>query len=906
MTDAFARAVYGVSPGADESAPIKLLARTDGLSLQSADLWVDAVSLSPAPDASAVGIFHLDKNHHILAYALLTEAETPLLTYIRLPNPYLRGWGGNLAALQGRFGPVQSLNGSLPPLVPPTPESWSSEARLTALKDLRDGLGGMSIALDLLEAVVSPERLLVYNGPATDETRLRVVGGLMALLPSCARADLTFATRATDADRPLRGRVVFAQQAVLGTRHNFNWEAAAFDTPPGNPSHYVETLRNAWEQDPEPSTLLEFVDRFEPLAPCNQEKDFISRINDITARYHFHQQVNDAEAVSEDGTITPEALKAALQDASGLPVMWRAHYASLLLESALESRDTEAHSLIARQMDADPDLDAELSEQMDTLLGETPDLVYVFMRQRLSEGASEKWQARLHEAAVHALAVVLDGGDPDLVLSWLRLLAREPNSFGLRVVLLDGVEQALPYAYEDGTFALNLLLLASRFLADALDDLLADEQLLLALPNDVRDAFAHYERDALADLQKHGTSLFLAGIGRAADARAGSAFEAGVMERLWALDHSDKKFNGRMSYTPARVLATCAETGANWLPSGAIETLLGLLLQAKDNPLYETFATDLAEEGLLTANLPGALLRAKSDIARMLDTVTLLAGADLLTPEEVLSVYVSILDTLDWNEETGPLVNATARVLAQNSGTELSTNTLHSLLEHAAATKDEAAARTLALALLREAGTSEDDQAFVAEVIWVFSQLAWSNSARSAVMTWWRKFVTEQPSARLSRLDDLLVGVRVMEDALETLRTVAAMRRLIGKQDIAGFAEAVNTAYDVLGTLAEAFEPEEKGDDISFEPETIRATLMQMANELTPHQRQILSNSLKGLAGLIATMGDNRTKGRLARPSNSVDRGFVTGEQIPQGAVDAMKWLAGYFAGAQADDDESS
>jgi hypothetical protein len=79
---------------------------------------------------------------------------------------------------------------------------------------------------------------------------------------------------------------------------------------------------------------------------------------------------------------------------------------------------------------------------------------------------------------------------------------------------------------------------------------------------------------------------------------------------------------------------------------------------------------------------------------------------------------------------------------------------------------------------------------------------------------------------------------------------------------------------------------------------------MQMSDTLTPHQRQILSNSLKGLAALIAKMGDNRTKGGLARNTNTIDRNLITGEQMPQGAVDAMKWMAGYFAGSQADDEE--
>lgn len=905
MTDAFARAVYSAPPGGASATPVKLVARTEGLTLQSADLWHEAVSLSPVAGSPAVGVFHLDKSHHLLAYADLNGEQTPRYSYIRLPNTYLRAWGGNLVALQKRMGPSADQGEYLAPLTAPIPEELSPVDREASLAQLRDWAGEMGVVLDLLDAVISAERLLIYNGPGTLGERLTVVMGLMALLPTCARADLTFATQVDATNGPARGRVVFADAPLSAARHTFDWAKMTLNTFPSTTAAYVATLRTHWADHGDLAELLGFVDRFDPLAPCNQEKDFISRINDITDRYHFHEQVVNASHIGDDEIVTPDALKAALQDANGLPDLWRAHYAALLLEPALEKRDNKAHSLIARQMDADPQLDDELSERITAMLDDTPDLVYVFMRQRLSEGASEKWQARLHEAAVRALAVVLDGGDPDLVLSWLRLLAREPNSFGLRGVLRDGVDRALSYAYADSAFALNLLMLASRFLVDALDELLADELLLLSLPNEVRDAFAHYERDAIANLQKHSISLFLAGIGRAADARAGSAFEAVVIERLWELDHSDKKFNGRVSYTPAHVLETCAETGATWLPSGALEALLGLLLREKDNPLCKTFAADLAAEGLLTANLPGALLSSERDVSWMLDTVTLLAGAGYLSPQEMLTIYVTVLKALGWRDNAGPLMTATARVLSQNQGTTLPMDTLQTLLERAAALKDELTSRIVALALLREAATSEDDEAFVAQVIWVFSQLAWSTTARPAVMTWWRGFATEQPSARLSRIDDLLTGVRVMDDALETLRTVTAMRRLVGKQqNIAGFAESVNTAYEVLGTLAEAFEPAEKGDDISFEPETIRVTLAKMGDDLSFQQRQILANSLKGLAGLIAKMGDNRTKGNITRPSNTVDRNLITGEQMPQGAVDALKWLAGYFSRAKNEDEQ--
>ena len=69
--------------------------------------------------------------------------------------------------------------------------------------------------------------------------------------------------------------------------------------------------------------------------------------------------------------------------------------------------------------------------------------------------------------------------------------------------------------------------------------------------------------------------------------------------------------------------------------------------------------------------------------------------------------------------------------------------------------------------------------------------------------------------------------------------------------------------------------------------------------DISPQERQILSNDLKEIAHMVAEMGDNRTRGNLVRRGDDLDRDLMTGEQEPHGAVDVMKWLAGYWSGTQ-------
>jgi hypothetical protein len=48
---------------------------------------------------------------------------------------------------------------------------------------------------------------------------------------------------------------------------------------------------------------------------------------------------------------------------------------------------------------------------------------------------------------------------------------------------------------------------------------------------------------------------------------------------------------------------------------------------------------------------------------------------------------------------------------------------------------------------------------------------------------------------------------------------------------------------------------------------------------------------------LIGELGDNRSKSNLVR--QNVDRLLLAGDQQPESAVDAMKWMAGYMDGSQ-------
>jgi hypothetical protein len=120
----------------------------------------------------------------------------------------------------------------------------------------------------------------------------------------------------------------------------------------------------------------------------------------------------------------------------------------------------------------------------------------------------------------------------------------------------------------------------------------------------------------------------------------------------------------------------------------------------------------------------------------------------------------------------------------------------------------------------------------------------------------------------------------------------------MGKRDAEQLANEINGTYNMLATLAEAFDPHERGHQ-GFDTETMHALLAEITQTLSIQQMQIAADAFRGLARLIAQMGDNRSKAGLGRRTDNLDRSLMTGEQIPQSAVDAMKWIAGYLGGVQ-------
>lgn len=600
---------------------------------------------------------------------------------------------------------------------------------------------------------------------------------------------------------------------------------------------------------------------------------------------------HDAQPYSGD-TLTPEALKAVFREPLPIDATLKLEYAQRLLTLALQTRDADAALVLARAMDADPALDAAIAPLLTAALDTQPDAVYAFVRARLAgDDLIPLWLERLHDAGVMALQVAICDGDTETIISWLKLIAREPLTYGLSDVLHHGVLSAEERARHEPDLARVLVILAAKRDPSAVPPLLNDPELLRILPNHLGLALRDYTGDALALFQAHGQEVFTLALARAAHARRPDLFTTEVVETLWSLI-------GVPNSGADRVLAEWRDGGTVVLDDEAFESLLMLTLRDRREDGWPLFAHQGATRPAFVELLMRALHRSGRTPSEVLTLAAPLIYKGDLTQQGAVDLYIGLLELWHWERVGAPLMAQVARMLYQYPTLVASREVLWHMLETAAETKDEHLTRAAIKRLVTQIETGDDEIALTDDVTRAWTLIAWNPTSRAATLAWWRGFLHDEPLARLQRIDKALDGKRGSDDLHAIVQTVIAFRKMLGKRSPAQFAQEIGICYNVMQNLSEAFDSASRRQ-IEIDNDTLRAELDAGANEIPMQSRQVLANTLQELAQIVASMGDNRSKPGFVRRGDDIDHQLSTGEQPPHGAVDALKYIAGYLSGAQ-------
>ncbi|MFW5691769.1 MAG: hypothetical protein ACOCX3_00300 [Chloroflexota bacterium] len=901
--------IYGkTEPGATPG----VLGVSGKLTPDDVAIWQGLAALDPMPtegerQSEAVGVYKGPDANFIMVRAMLREGDPhlPLYQYILMPREVWQMLAGNINVLDEVVHepiPYASLNGSLPPLrVPPFP-TWTADKRILLFSKLLDQIsddGNMDILFHLLGAALHENQLQIRGFSPILEHRLNLVQALMLLLPSPARLQLTFATYVEQVASSI-AMLVFSddqsETARLAVDFSDDQPVTAADLPS---LPYVERLRELWHGDVK--SFVADLRAMELMAVHMMNgKPLLDGLNEVAQRLAFDSAVMKGEA------IPPDALKAVMRGVEPSPALLLP-YAEQLLDVALAERDSEAVGLLSTYMAKHADVDALISQRLEERLTEEPDAVYYFVRTLLSqrEDVEERWLPLLHSAAVVSLSIVLQQqADAETVMTWLKLIAREPVAYQLSSVLRNGMMAAKTLAHEDGMLGRRLFVFASKRMPDLLPTMLNDQQMMAVMEEPIGPALRTFAPESVNAAIETGREVSLVLLSRAVDEapqdpNAAQVFTPSRMDYLWGLRTMEQFPNLAESMQPAAIIDRLITEGAAWLSRESTKTLLKRALVAEDGPLFVRICTELIAPEQRQQFIEDSFQVSNLTTGTILVMTRLLQEQEIITPQQGVDLLLQAAETRDWAvESTRDLVEQAARMLQQNQSLVAPAADLLRVLEILAASRAELALRAVLRRLTAYIETLEDESAQVTYIQQINQQVAWSNAVRNQLMAWWRDYARRLPPTRLQQMDKALEGKKSLERARSVVQTALAVRKMLGKRSLDEFADAIGTAYSVLQAFFDSFDGKQQ---FEFEALTVREELEARGAELTPDERSVLAKNLKELAELVTQLADNRSKSTLIRREEDIERQLLSGDQQPHGAIDTIRWLSGYLSGLQDD-----
>lgn len=870
---------YGVSPA---------------VAVQEALLWRGLASLDPLETGDAYGLFSGPSEQVAFVRASRLPNGQPIWEALLIPNRVLVALGGDLAPLRALVeapaGPVP-----VPPQIEavhlPDPAPWPPEDRRAAVESFLElRRGEIEDVWSLLGMALHERGLMIHGGADRGGDRLRLAQALMALLPVSARPLLTFTTQRAP-DVPSNARIAFAGREVSTGRWTADLDAPGLLPQGAQGVTYIQFLQSVWAGDLR--ALLAEVDAMDGIAARLANGRPLAALLTATAeRRKLDLRVLKGEPVE------PEKLRQALRQMPPEGDLGPAYFGRLL-DYALQARDTDAALLVTQAMDANPALDAALLARLEVALEQEPDAVYAFVRARVAAGDTPdpRWLERLAQAARAALRMAVDEGDVEIVRNWLRLLAREPLTYGLTTLLAEGLETSLPLGRTQPDLARTMLVVAVKREPDSFARLLNDPAFVEGLPPALRDLLCAGRCESLESASGYGVELLLAALARAATEKHPALFTPDTLETLWSLAFGSQAIQVAEPFSAQRTVAALV-ADPTWLPPEAASALLAATLRARQDDRTQQIMQALAHAPEWPDQAETVLTTALNEADRpAAETVALLGGlasAGQISEETALAVTVNLLDERGWSAANLSLAVQAAR--SAQHGLPMPAQALDQLLELARSSRDEAMARDSARRAVADLESQADDEAFVAAFTRLTGLTRWNAPTRAAVLDWWRSFARVMPTARLARLDKAFEAQPELGEARSVAGSLLALRRMLGKHTLAEFAAGIAGALALLQSLDEAYEVAARREG-GFDAEAVRMDLSERMLELQPAGVRLLANQLAALAQLIGELGDSRTRPALLRREDA-DQLLAHGETDPHSAVDALKWISGFLNGA--------
>jgi hypothetical protein len=578
-----------------------------------------------------------------------------------------------------------------------------------------------------------------------------------------------------------------------------------------------------------------------------------------------------------------------------------------LLGYALQERNSEAVVQLLQFMETTPAIQMVITDYLDDWLTTEPDAVYFFARTALVYAFNDQWLPILGASARASLQIVIQQGDSESIMEWLRLIVREPATYQLNDILREGIRLAQIRAHDDGVLGGRLLLFTLKRACDLVTNMVEDEAFVSALTPPVGIALQTFQSYAIKETIEAGREWGILILAQAlkyapTNHNAASAFTPDIIHYLWTLYIENESFAYFIEeFKPATLIHELIEASTTWLEDEAVQALLIHTLSDADSSLFLNLCERLAQHDKpdLLSRLNSLYIQLGHPPEITIPSINQLQEKGIISPQETVVLVYQLGNAYDWKNAKGKAyLEQLGRLFQQNITLQLPIEGLRKLHKLASELRLELNQKIFLKRIEALIDSQKDDAPPLDLILEMQDHVQWSNNLQSQFLSWWRGYALNQPLTHLQVIDKSFDGKRTLEPLRAVVQTTISLRKFLGKRTLTEIATSLNTAFTLLQILSDSFDPL-NNKPIHFDTTTFQMEMSQRAEELTPRERSVFAKDLRELADLVTQMADYRSKSTLIRREDDIERQLMNGEQDPQSAVDAMRWLSGFLGRLQ-------
>ncbi len=904
-----------------------VLGRTPGVTPEHVAECLRVGRLEPPPTKlvseempSAIGLFRGQSVDYVLAIAqVLDSVHIPQLLYIPMEASPVRWLAGNIRPFLGlahaKMKAFQEPRHDLAPFKLDDPHPADMQGQSEAINDLLIYCeDNMKVIEALLTALIQNKNIAIINAPNSLEKRLRVVEGLISLLPNPARVVLTFATNVIRAENST------AQIKFMGTDTPpqyhviFDWANNTI-TPAQYERHdYARFIVSQIRLDPDQA-----VTHMDKLARTASWRA-IRKDNLSTALHWVSRRAKVDSAVQAGQPADRETVAAILRSDPTLTDELRVVYSKHLLSFAVaieEWRQT-ADVLASIAVGNRPVAEAIFAQMRElSAQGHALDVFNLVEHWLLNvhEARSLPWQQALFAATTAHIGALFAEEDYAAGARFMCRLCNADPIMQFENIAPQVIREARQFAHLSPELAQAVVLVAADFApAGGFQDLLTDAALVSQLPRAQQQAIALLQPE-INDTKKLAPNTLAA-----AAATLPSVYQAVFLVRLVELalyqgrseligEHElqqllrlvETRHIERFQYVikyiveefskPERI-APLGSTGWAMLPQ--LYFMVGFVEEGIE--LLEYYQNHLFTVERLSAFgdlLNEVFLRIELSSDKMLAALAGFEGSKIRV-EARTRAYFAALTNQQWDVS----METVARQLTNMFYTDHRllrlvgvTNSLRLLQFHARQTNMLDSLR-MATALMQMALEMGEDGPPLLVKSWKY--LTWQTEVRNAAIELLRRYVRQMSPAKSAALPNYFarqLGARVGE----SLKATRVMRIITGQQNFLDLHENIRLTYALLSDMATTYHELKEAPPLP----RLHRDLDAMSGGVTEDERAELAANLYEIARLIYELGSQPPVAKATRRSttNTSVKSVLREARntSPQTSAEFLTWFGLYF-----------